>query len=132
LLARAQAAGKIERGWRIPDAYRRNTAVSVGERFPGELRAKLPHFPLSTDFTPEEARLAVALDYLKTLAGSKRALAGLWLTASRADASSLPLLERMGLDRARILEERINRRILLGAIARTNEDRPVTSRSGAP
>lgn len=126
LLARAQAAGKIERSWRIPDAYRRNTAALVNERFPDELRAKLPHFPLSTDFTPEEARLAIALDYLKSLAGSKRALAGLWFAARGDDASSRPLLERMGLERPRSLRDRIAARLLLGAIARTGDGRPLS------
>jgi acyl-CoA hydrolase len=125
LLAKAQSAGKIERGWRIPDAYRRNTPEVLDERITRELRAKLPHFPLSTDFTPEEARLAVALDYLKTLVGSRRALAALWLAAPRGDASTRPLLERMGLGRARSLEERIGRRLLLGALARTRNQQPL-------
>ena len=125
LLAKAQAAGKIERGWRIPDAYRRNTPADLDERIGGELRSRLPHYPLSTDFTNAEARLAVALDYLKTLAGSKRALAGLWLAAPGADSSSLPLLERMGFERPRTLSERIARRLLLGAIARTEDGRPI-------
>jgi hypothetical protein len=124
LQEKAQAAGKIERGWRIPDAYRRNTPDALAERFDTGLRAKLPHYPLSTDFTPEEGRLAVALDYLKTLAGSKRALMGLWLAAPRMDASSRPLLDRMGLARARSLEERIARRLLLGALACTEDGRP--------
>jgi len=125
LLAQAQAAGKIERAWSIPEAYRRNTPDDLVERFDGELRAKLPHYPLSTDFTPEEARLAVALDYLKTLVGSKRALAGLWLAAPRVDASSRPLLERMGLATPRGLEERIASRVLLGAVKQTQDGRPL-------
>jgi hypothetical protein len=124
LLAQAHAAGKIERGWKIPDAYRRNTPDVLAERFSGELRAKLPHYPLSSDFTPEEARLAVALDYLKSLAGSKRALAALWLGAPPVNDTTRPLLERMGLEHARSLEERIARRLLLGALRRSEDGRP--------
>ncbi len=125
LLEKAQAAGKIERSWRIPDAYRRNTPGVLAERFGGEQRAKLPHFPLSTDFTPEEARLAVALDYLKTLAGSKRALVKLWLAAPRVGDSSRPLLKRMGLEQPESVEERISRRLLLAANLQTEDGRPI-------
>jgi acyl-CoA hydrolase len=125
LREQAQAAGKIERGWRIPDAYRRNTPDVLAERFTAELCARLPHYPLSTDFTPAEARVAVALDYLKTLAGSKRALAALWLEAPRVDAATRPLQERMGFARPRSLEERIGRRLLQGALARTADGRPL-------
>lgn len=125
LLEKAQAAGKIERDWRIPDAYRRNTPDALAGRFGGELLAKLPHYPLSTDFTPEEARLAVALDHLKMLTGSKRALAGLWLAAPGVSSSVRPLLERMGLARPRGHAERIGRRLLLAALAATEDGRPL-------
>ena len=129
LLERAQAAGKIERGWRIPETYRRNSPDVLAGRFSNELREELPHYPLSTDFTAEEARLAVALDYLKTLAGSKRALAALWLAAPRAGVETHALLARLGLDRPRGLEERMTQRLLLGAVARTEDGRPLLGSS---
>jgi hypothetical protein len=125
LLARAKAAGKIEAGARVPDSFRRNTPAALAERLAGDLRSKLPHFPLSSDFTAEEARVVVALEHLKAYSGSKRTLAGLFFAAPRADESNRAVLARMGLERAASLEEQISRRLLLAALSKTRDARPL-------
>jgi len=125
LLAEAQAAGKIERGYRIPDAFRANLPASLARRFTPDLRAKLPHFPLSSDFSADEARLAVALAYLKAYAGSGSGLAGLLLGPLRRASVDEPLLERMELATVRGIAERLGRRLLRRALAETESGRPL-------
>ncbi|MCA0901066.1 acetyl-CoA hydrolase/transferase C-terminal domain-containing protein [Microbulbifer agarilyticus] len=66
LLAKARAAGKVERGFKIPPAYRNNTPHRLQAIFEqGHRPALLPYYPLGTDFTAPEAQLAVALQSLK-------------------------------------------------------------------
>jgi hypothetical protein len=128
LLDRAQAAGKVEAAYRIPDDFRRNAPARLEGLLRADLAPSLPRFPLSSDLSAEEARAAVALDYLKAVAGSKTALGRLLLTAPPAREAVRGVLERMGLDRARGLAERINRRLLLAALAETDDGRPLFDR----
>ena len=126
LLERAQAAGKIERGFALPDAYRANTPARLEARLEGAVLAKLPHFPLSSEFDDTEARLAVALEWLGARAGSKLALARLALGGPGPRGENVAsLLSRMGLERPRGFEERVSRRLLLAALAATDDERPL-------
>jgi acyl-CoA hydrolase len=125
LLRRAQAAGKIEPSYRIPAAFCDNLPLKLGGRFDERGRARLPHFPLGSDFTEAEARLAVALGHLKESAGSKRAQLGLILTRAEQTEIFGDELERMELIRASSIAERLNRRLLCAALARTKDDRPL-------
>lgn len=129
LVAAAKAAGKLESGYRVPDAFRNNLPSALTAALLADERAAsaLPHYPLGTDFTAEEARLAVALQALKPAKGS---LAALRPTFARGFERALaaryaPLLERMGLARPRTLAERASRRLLLGALAATESARPL-------
>nr|WP_010130354.1 acetyl-CoA hydrolase/transferase C-terminal domain-containing protein [Microbulbifer agarilyticus] len=66
LLAKAKAAGKVERSFKIPPQYRNNTPHRILAIFEqGHRPALLPYYPLGTDFTEQEAQLAVALQSLK-------------------------------------------------------------------
>lgn len=126
LLERAQRAGKIERGYRIPEHRRGNTPERLRERLLGGGHGDaLPHFPLGADFSDAEARLAVALGWLKQRAGSRRELAGLAVAGGdrRRHAASL---ERMGLGRPRGLRERLYARLLAAALDRAGiDERPL-------
>ena len=84
---------------------------------------------MSSDFTATEARIAVALGDLKQLAGSRLAVARLLMSGLSRKAGWQAELERMGLDRAGSLAERINRRLLCASLARTNDGRPLFSAS---
>jgi hypothetical protein len=65
LLEKAKNAGKIEKGYRLPAAYTDNTPERIKVVFESRERlALLPYFPLGSDFTNEEALLAVALNSL--------------------------------------------------------------------
>jgi hypothetical protein len=84
---------------------------------------------LSSDFTATEARIAVALGDLKQLAGSRLALACLLMSGLSQTAGWRAELERMRLDRAGGLAERINRRLLCASLAKTDDGRPLFSTS---
>jgi len=112
LLARAVAAGKIERGYRVPDAHRDNLPARL-ERVLAPHRDLFPDFPLGSDFTPEEQVLVGALQGLKARAarGTLPAL----LDALRAGAvppGAEPYLKRLKLDAPADLQGRIARRLL--------------------
>ena len=125
LLSEAQAAGKIESGYRIPEAFRDNLPAPLTQRFGQEALPNLPHFPLSSDFTEAEAKVAVALSYLKLFSGSKIALIRQLLARADRSESWSDELERMGLERVHGISERINRRLLCAALASTDDGRPL-------
>jgi len=67
LLKQAKKAGKIEAGYEIPAAFHNNTPQRLQKVFEqGHRLRNLPYFPLGTDLTEEEARLAIALKALKS------------------------------------------------------------------
>ena len=126
LLSQAKDAGKIEQGYRIPDAFARNTPESIAKRLGSKpVVDVLAHYPLGTDLDDVEARLAIALKYLKEQAGSRRRLAGLALKGAADSEQYSAELERLRLLNARGLEERLNRRILLASLESTADSRPL-------
>ena len=128
LLRTARDSGKIEAGYRIPDAFRRNTPATLSARLQSARAANaMPHYPLGTDFEDDEARLAIALKYLKENAGSPLGIARLVLMRPYGLAAGTvePLLKRMRLDRAQSLRERFLRRLFTAAIANTEDGRPL-------
>jgi acyl-CoA hydrolase len=115
LAARAKAAGKLARDWRVPDHALGNSAERLAERLaPLARRGLLPLFPLGTDFDAEEQRLVAALLWLKR--NTFKALLG-----ARALPQDLPALARMGLARPRSLRERLLRRVVTLGLRRTSD-----------
>jgi acyl-CoA hydrolase len=120
LLAAAQRAGKIEKGYRIPDAQRNNTPEAIAAAL-GPLRADglFSEFPFGTDFTAEEIVLARALERLKarsaSFTGRAAALAGAALAPVGA-GEIRPYLERLGLDRPATLTEKFYARLVAAAV----------------
>lgn len=128
LLAEAKRAGKIEAGYRIPDAQRSNTPEALARALAG-LRGRgfFSDFPFGTDLTSEEAVLARALEHLKAAFATTggRVAAGLAALTAPAGAPALqPYLERMGLRSPSGLRERITARLVAGALARVLAERP--------
>ena len=120
LRRRAVKAGKLDRRYRIPARYRRNTPEHLQDGLDrAGLLGALPWYPVGADFTREEAELAVALAALGEQRGSFRALAGLarrgW--RERHDPRWRPALERMGLDRPGGLRDRLSAALVAGALA---------------
>lgn len=120
-LREAQRAGKVSKGYRIPERFRNNR--------PERLEAVLARygeqdlftlFPFGTDITAEEVVLAKALRALKRMVERKR----LSLPRSRHLRSMVTVpetarvyLERMELAAPRTLKEKVLQRVVLYALA---------------
>lgn len=112
-MSRAKSAGKLARGWQIPDRARGN----LPERLTAAGDAGRRHFvayPFGSDFTEVEQELAPALQRLKRLSRSRVRLLRAVLTGRPADWPEA--LARMGLDRPRGLRERVLARALAAAL----------------
>ncbi|HVN44210.1 MAG TPA: acetyl-CoA hydrolase/transferase C-terminal domain-containing protein [Steroidobacteraceae bacterium] len=123
LLARAQAAGKISRGYRIPDAFRNNLPQRLADTFAGHrARGLFGEYPFGTDLTVEEAALVRALRYLEGRSGSvwsrtRLALAALVRGGPRAGHAAA--LRRMGLEHPRGAAEWLQRKLVSLALDAT-------------
>ena len=114
LLARAKAAGKIERGFEIPAAWRNNTPAFLANALgPARNSGVLPAFPFGTDFTGDEQKLLPALKVLK--AASPLQLAVLALRGLSLGGES-DCLERMGLAKPAGMKELIYAALLRAAL----------------
>ncbi len=115
LIAAAQRAGKLERGFRLPEGAGENTPAALTRRLaPLTGRGLLSEFPFGTDFTGEEIVLSKALRSLeaRTASTGGRLVAVLAALGARPDASLAPYLERMGLAAPSELRERLAARLL--------------------
>ena len=122
LAARAIAAGKLPRGWRVPEAALGNTPQALAERLaPLGRQGLLPMFPLGTDFDATEQRLVPALRWLKEAASHWRGRAGIatGLAAAQAEPAHAAALVRMGLATPHDLKERLLRRLVVLSLKRT-------------
>lgn len=115
LLTRAKRAGKVESDYQIPQAQRGNTPDALAQRLlPARRAGHLPHFPLPTDWTPLEQRLAVALSALRDVQSSHGRAALAWRAwrSGPPDVSSAQALYRVGLDAPTSLTDRMAARLL--------------------
>ncbi len=120
LLDQAKESGKIAADYKIPSRQRRNTF----ERLAEDLRlareaGHLPPFPLGSEFTPAEERLAPALKTLGEHGGARQALARLALRGllrRQVGEATRASLDRMGLEPPKTLRDRFYRALLLGVL----------------
>lgn len=121
LAAKAKAAGKLPRDWRIPDEARANTPTRLAQRLaPLSARGLLPEFPLGTDFDPDEQTLIPALRWLKRHStGWQRLALAPALAAAESTPEETAALERMGLGAPRGMKERLLRRVVALGLRRT-------------
>ncbi|WP_334078893.1 acetyl-CoA hydrolase/transferase C-terminal domain-containing protein [Microbulbifer sp. M83] len=135
LLEKARSAGKIEADFTIPLEFTENTPERIRAAYNTDERlAQLPYFPLGTDFTEEEALLAVALGRLKV--HSKKwwkvvplALAGRGASADRSKEADYihRCLERMAFEDTDTFEHRLEGYLVAGALRRfVDLRRPLT------
>ena len=122
LAGAARAAGKLPGAFSIPTGARRNTPEAVAAVFDArDVRPHFPPYPLGTDFTPVEQRLAEALTWLERHTARR---ASRWRTAAAALVNA-PMtddddaLARMGLARPAGLRERRASRMRAHALAAT-------------
>lgn len=127
LRAEAVRAGKLDPEWQVPGRYRDNTP----ERLQREMEAgagagAFPSYPFGSDLDAVERDLARALSGLESRmegarAGFLPALAALW--HGRRCAGYGAHLSRMGLASPAGLKERIERRLVCGALHEAGVER---------
>jgi acyl-CoA hydrolase len=121
LLDQARSAGKVPKNFQLPVSFRQNTPEHLtGTLKPFTAQGRLAPFPLGSDFSPTEERLAAALQTLATLAGSNKALAKLaWRGVRHSrkhDDTAAACLARMSLERPESIREWVYRLLLQGVL----------------
>jgi hypothetical protein len=122
LMRQAKEAGKLQRNYEIPGAYRDNRPERITAALkPAREAGLLPTFPFGSDFTEVEQRLIPALQVLQDAQRTPRRLAGLlWQGFVGApDASDRECLARLGLDKTATWQERVYRALVSAALARS-------------
>ncbi|MCH8479383.1 MAG: hypothetical protein LAT56_15785 [Wenzhouxiangella sp.] len=113
MVRRARQAGKLDKGWQVPDSARANTPEALRERFQ-PMRERFPEYPFGSDFTEIEQRLIPALKQLQGLAESKPRLLRAVLSGRPADHQEA--LARLGLDQPANLKERLYARLVASGL----------------
>ncbi|PAQ10858.1 acetyl-CoA hydrolase/transferase C-terminal domain-containing protein [Mesorhizobium temperatum] len=120
LLDAAKSAGKIEKNYAIPQAFRNNTPERIAEALaPLRKEGWCAGFPFGAEFTEEEQRLIPALRHLKHASASRPSLARAALASlaeGRPDRKERAALERMQLAAPASLRERVYAKLLLWAL----------------
>jgi acyl-CoA hydrolase len=113
----AQSAGKLAKSFALPGDARRNTLEGLTEAL-GAARhtGVLPPYPLGSDMTGTEERLAGALSRLKTAGYADLARSIVACFVANARESDQDALRRMGLDAPQSLSDRALRALVLGAL----------------
>lgn len=122
LIKVAQDAHKLAADYRLPQDAANNHTPLINDIFArSQFRASFPEYPLGTDLTATEQRLAVALEWLETsssnTSGKMRVALGALLSGGATDHAAA--LARLGLDRVSGIGERMQRRLVSFALQET-------------
>ncbi len=122
LIDAARRVGKIERDYTLAADAVDNRPEAIAAVF-DEQRSYFPPYPLGTALTPDETALAEALGWLQTETATmggklRRILSSLF---EPIDGRHAGALERMGLDRAEGVGQRMMRKLLGQALNRTQQ-----------
>jgi hypothetical protein len=124
LLARARAAGKIAADWTPPATHAEHRPeVLAGRLRPYRQLGLLPDYPLGSDFTPVEQRIAKALGWLREatdggLLARLRTVARAWMF--QPEEPDREAMVRMQLHETRTRKERLEAKLLALALERTD------------
>ncbi|WP_374601172.1 acetyl-CoA hydrolase/transferase C-terminal domain-containing protein [Arenimonas sp.] len=131
LLEAARKSGKLDAGFRAPADWSANTRAALAARLePLRLAGVLPDYPMGSDFTPEEQRLAAALGWLAARTSHPAGRIATVLAAMLGEqGSDEAAMERMGLQRPRGFGERLEARLLRHALAKSRVHPEPTARS---
>jgi acyl-CoA hydrolase len=123
LLDKAIKAAKIEVDYEIPENFRQNEPERIDAILTQDGRAALfPFFPLGSEFSDVEARLVIALVYLKQQVGG---LGDAIKLAARGGDIDDEVCALLGIDRATGVRARFYRRLVGAALAATRSQRPL-------
>ncbi|MCP5019439.1 MAG: acetyl-CoA hydrolase [Ketobacter sp.] len=117
LMAKAKQAGKLPKGYQIPEQFRNNTPEALEAALtPYRAKGMFPAFPCGTDFTTEELVVARCLKSMKAKTESKSTLIKAMIRALQnptAPAQFTPYLERVQLDQPTSMEDKIARVLMM-------------------
>ena len=116
LIQQAQAHGKLEAGWQLPERYRNNLPQMLDDKLhPWSQAALLPAFPFGTDLTADELHIVTALKRLKRATNNPLELVQMTIR-SLMDGKTAPAayLERLGLADARSFKDMFVRKLFAG------------------
>lgn len=118
LADKAKAAGKLPKGWQVPEGARNNRPEVLRDWLAGQGDGVLPDFPFGTDFNAIERRLLPALGHLRDAGRHWTGLAGLMLGGLRGAPArdEEAALARMGLQAPQGLKARLSALALKGAL----------------
>ncbi|MBO6851588.1 MAG: acetyl-CoA hydrolase [Marinobacter sp.] len=124
LLEQAKKAGKVSRDFKLPAHWCNNTPEAVREALEaaGDSDA-FPAFPFGCDFTDEELTLGKALKALKAATATRRGkLSTLWQALREKDEEGryASFLERMGLARPGGLKAKLDQRLVIHGLRKTD------------
>ncbi len=115
LLATARRHGKVEKDYQLPDSQRQNLPARLEDAL-RPFAHRLPAFPFGTDFTDDEQAMLAALQRMKHASEHPLELVELaWRSLFRGELVPPRYLERLGLDEAHGLRQRLMRRLFLGS-----------------
>ena len=116
LVAEAQAHGKLEAGWTLPEAWTHNTPQALDAVLhPWQQRGLLPGFPFGTDLNDDELKMVAALRRLKKATQHPVELVSLAVKALWEGKEAPPsYLQRLGLDEAQGLKGLLLKRLFAG------------------
>lgn len=121
LVRAAKEAGKLEKGYEIPQNQRENTPERIAAALkPLKQEGACATFPFGSDFTEEEKRLLPALGLLRDKTATTTGMAGAVLGALFSGGPSekhLPLIRRMGLEEPQGVRQHLYRRLLGWALS---------------
>ncbi|MCW8327676.1 acetyl-CoA hydrolase [Photobacterium sp. SDRW27] len=120
LLDQAKAAGKVAKDYTIPVEFGNNTPQALRESYQKYAKQNIfGPFPFGCSFTDEELQLGKALKALKAKTATPKGKITCILKAlkgPKADQSMQPLLERIGLNEPKSLQDRITQRLLIAEL----------------
>ncbi|HEX5693360.1 MAG TPA: acetyl-CoA hydrolase/transferase C-terminal domain-containing protein, partial [Arenimonas sp.] len=123
LVQAAQAGKKLPRDFSLPSAWADNRRESLSRRLHALRRnGVLPDYPMGSDFTPVEERLAKALGWLKARSARPRDRIGLVVRALASRSTPDPeAMQRMGLASPSGLSAHVEARLLAYALTHADE-----------
>jgi acyl-CoA hydrolase len=122
LVAQAKRARKLPTDFRLPSDAASNTPQSLQDIFDDpDVRPFFPDYPLGTDLTATEQALVPALEWLQsnTNQPTQKLRVVMAALASFGRTENSAAIERLGLDRASSLGDRLQRRLVNYALQRT-------------
>ena len=116
LVKQAKAHGKLEAGYRVPEAHRNNLPEALAAKLhPWSQAGLLPDFPFGTDLTEDELHMVRAMKKMKHASHHPTELLSMAVKSLWEGKEAPPAyLERLGLAEVHSFKDRVMRRLFAG------------------